>query len=183
MAFGLNQYCSGQTNNKISISAMTESVAFPFTRYSPIHPGLEFGYLLKERQKTKMIKALNMQLGWYLHKKVQNAFYIRAESAWQFFLKDFITADLYAGLGYMHVFYPGEVYQLNSSSGEFEKINQTGRPHALGTLGFGFTYRNQSNIEPFVRQDLGIESPFANGIPIMFHSFLKIGINIKLNEN
>jgi len=137
---------------------------------------------LKETDKRSMIKAVNLHLGWYLHRKVENAFYLRAEWAWQFKIGDFLTADLYSGIGYMHVFYPGEVYELNASSGEFEKIRQKGRPHALGNLGIGFTYRNQSRWEPFIRQDLGIESPFANGIPVMVHSFLKVGSHIKLNQ-
>ncbi len=172
----------GQETRRLSVAVLSESMAFPFTRYTPIHPGMEVGYTLKETDKPGLITATNLSMGWYYHARVENAFYVRTEWAWQFKLNDAFTADLYSGIGYMHVFYPGELYELNSSSGEFEKIKQTGRPHALGTIGVGFTYRNSSFCDPFIRQDLGIESPFANGIPVMVHSFLKIGTHIKINR-
>lgn len=178
----LSLFTKAQEVKRLSVTGMTESMAFPFTRYAPFDPGIEVGYAMKETERPGIIKAVNLHLGWYYHRRVENAYYLRAEWAWQFKIADFLTADLYSGIGYMHVFYPGEVYELNNSTGDFEKIRQKGRPHALGNLGIGFTYRNQSRLEPFIRQDLGIESPFANGIPVMVHSFLKIGTHIKLNH-
>lgn len=171
-----------QDHQRISLATMTESMAFPFTRYSPIHPGLEMGYFLNEKSSLKLVKSTSVQLGWFFHRNIENAFYLKTDWAWNIKIGDLFTADLYSGLGYMHAFYPGEVYQLNSGSGEFEKINQTGRSHLLGNLGLGFTYRNSSQWEPFIRQDLAVETPFANGIPIMVHSFLKIGTHYKISK-
>jgi hypothetical protein len=82
----------------------------------------------------------------------------------------------------MHTFYPGEVYELNENNGEFEKINQKGRPHLLAGVGVGITYLKNKRWQPFIRQDLSIETPFINGIPVMIHSFLKMGINYKLSK-
>lgn len=167
---------------QLSVVAMTESMAFPFTRYEPIHPGAEVGYALRAKQQQNKITAISLYLGWYYHRRVENAFYVRVEWGCQFKITDFLTADFYSGVGYMHVFYPGEVYELNPSSGEFEKIKQSGKPRALGSLAIGLTYLNQSRYSPFIRQDLAVESPFANGIPVMIHSFLKLGVNIKISK-
>ncbi|MEC7755038.1 MAG: hypothetical protein VYB44_13500 [Bacteroidota bacterium] len=176
------QVAKAQNNQRISIAAMTESMAFPFTRFTPLHPGMEMSYELNEKKHTNRLSNMNLQLGWYFHRKVENAFYLKAEWAVSFKISDSFTADVYYGAGYMHVFYPGKVYELNPDSGTFESIKQTGRPHLLANAGLGFTYRNSSALEPFIRQDFAIETPFANGIPVMVHSFLKAGTHIKLQQ-
>jgi len=85
-------------------------------------------------------------------------------------------------LGYLHTFYPAELYQ-QTESGDFEVVNQLGRPHLYVNLGVGLTYLGSNKMQPFIRQELFIETPFANGIPVIPHSLLKIGIHIKINNN
>ena len=171
-----------QDINKFSLSGINESIAFPFTRNAPIHPGAEIGYVLKEKDKSRLIRSHSVYVGWYYHTKVQNAFYLRAETAWLFKVRQIATLDLFTGLGYMHTLYPGDIYELNSS-GDFEEINQIGKPRALGTIGFGFTLKNNYLLEPFIRQEIGLETPFANGLPVMIHSFLKVGTYIKISKS
>jgi len=79
----------------------------------------------------------------------------------------------------MHTFYPAELYEQNDA-GEFESINQAGRSHLYLSAGVGFTYLGSSKVQPFIRQELMLETPFANGIPLIPHSLLKVGLQINL---
>lgn len=170
-----------QQKGDLSFSLMDESIAFPLTRLTPLHPGAEIGYTLYVKGEGN-VQTFNIYLGGYHHEQVENGFYLRAEQGHHFRVIDNVTTDLFYGLGYLHTFYPGELYEINPDTGEFEKASQLGRPHVLASVGVGFTWVNDSFIEPFVRQDLTLESPFANGIPVIIHSFLKVGLTFKLQS-
>jgi len=171
-----------QTVKGISLSLMKESTAFPFTRFLPVHPGGEIGVTLGEKIREKSITNWNLGIGGFHHKNIANAFYLKGEFQYRPIIKSILTLDMIGNLGYMHTFYPGEVYELNEQTGDFEKITQYGRPHVLAGVGIGVTFIKSKKVHPFIRQELAIESPFANGIPVMIYSFLKLGISYQLNS-
>lgn len=173
---------SAQIAKRFSVAVLKESTAFPFTRLLPIHPGGEVVVTIAEHSRQKSISNWNVALGGFHHKNIANAFYLRGEYAYRPIIKSLFTLDMIGYAGYMHTFYPVEIYELNSQSGEFEKITQIGRPHALAGMGIGVTLIKTEKIQPFIRQEFAIESPFANGIPVMIHSFLKLGISFPLNK-
>lgn len=164
---------------QFSVSLNSEAIGLPFTNYSPIHPGIEIAGTLRKNERPNSIRYLNVKAGFFLHQRVENAFYLGGEYQYsQTLFKKKLSIDLPVGLGYMHTFYPGELYEQNDS-GDFEKINQLGRAHLYVNLGIGLTYLSDNKIQPFVRQELFLETPFANGIPAIPHSLLKIGVQIK----
>lgn len=169
----------GQTIKGVSIAAMNEEISFPFTRFTPIHPGVEVGITFREVEKEKSIRNLNLNVGFYHHEKIENGIYLRGEYQFRPKLGSLLTFDLSGSLGYLHTFFPGEIYEMNESSYEFEKVNQSGRSHLTGALGMGFTLVKTEKIQPFIRQELMVETPFASGVPVIIHSFLKLGVNIK----
>ncbi|MEM6317682.1 MAG: hypothetical protein AAF960_08430, partial [Bacteroidota bacterium] len=130
-------------------------------------------------EKPKSIRYTNVKVGFFHHQRLENAFYVGWEYQYSQKLFNRLSLDLPMGLGYLHSFYPGEIYE-QTEVGDFEKINQTGRSHLYLNLGVGLTYLSENNIQPFVRQELLLETPFANGIPVIPHSLLKIGVQIKL---
>lgn len=170
-----------QKVKSISFMVYNESTALPFTRLLPINPGGEIGICLVEKITDKSIINWNLGLGGFYHKNIVNAFYLKGEFQYRPIIKSLFTFDLIGNIGYMHTFYPGEVYELNEKTGDLEKITQFGRPHVLAGLGMGVTYIRSKKVHPFIRQEFLIESPFANGIPAMAHSFLKIGVLCSLN--
>lgn len=166
-----------------SVAATSEAVGFPFTNYLPYHPGIEIKGCLKKVDKSKSYRYLNANLGFFYHKRVETAFYLGGE--YQYTHKLFnenVGLDIPIGLGYMHTFYPGEVY-VQTDEGDFEKKTQFGRPHFYLNLGIGVSYIGDSRIQPFIRQELFVETFFANGLPVIPHSLLKIGVHIKLGNN
>lgn len=175
-----SQAMFGQINRQLSLTAMNESIAFPFTSYSQFHPGFELGFSIRTREKEHSIRQLNVYAGWFLHQHMENNFFLRGEYSYKLKMGKAFTAGFYGGVGYMHAFYPGTLYEIDEATGEIDPSRQFGRPRALISAGLQLSYRTAVGIEPFVKQEFGIETPFANGIPLMPHSFLKLGININL---
>lgn len=171
---------SAQIARQLSVSILKESTAFPFTRFLPVHPGGELMLTISRQENQKSISGWNLALGGFHHQKIANAFYLRGEYAYRPIVRSIFTVDLIGYAGYMHTFYPGELYQRNPQNGAFEKIRHAGRPHALAGIGIGLTLVKTKHIQPFIRQEFAIESPFANGIPVMIHSFLKLGLSFSL---
>lgn len=170
----------GQVFQQYAVSLNSEAIGLPFTNYSPIHPGIEITGTIRKKEKAKSVRYTNLKMGFFHHQRVENAIYLGGEYQYsQKLFKQKLSLDLPVGLGYLHSFYPAEIYEQNDS-GDFEKITQLGRPHLYVNLGIGVTYTGADKVQPFVRQELLLETPFANGIPVIPHSILKIGIQIKL---
>jgi len=178
LLFSTNMH--SQKLEQLSVLVQSEAIGFPFTNYSPVHLGIELNATIRKKEKEKNIQYLNAKAGFFYHRKLETAIYLGGEYQYsQKLFKQKISIDLPVGLGYLHSFYPGEIYEQNNE-GDFETINQFGRPHLYVNLGIGLTYLNEGKIQPFIRQELLLETPFANGIPVIPHSLLKVGIQIKL---
>lgn len=171
---GLSQQLS-----QVSVALMTESIALPLTRISPLHPGAEVGLEWTVKENPKGGQSFHAYIGGFYHERVETSIYIRGDYTWAWQPHTLIRAELSPGLGYMHTFYPSDLYKLNEA-GEHEKATQTGRSHLLAELGVGLVFFNEARISPFVKTRLAVETPFANGIPIIPHSFLQVGTSIKL---
>lgn len=171
-----------QATNKISVAVFQENIHYEYKSLNQFNPGGEIGLTWKTKEKKFITKEFNTYLGGYYHRKVQTAIYLRAEYLYRFRYLRPLSFDLFGGLGYMHTFYPGNLYEQNDN-GDFEDINQLGRPHAIGNIGIGVSIANSSRWEPFAKFEWMLQTPFANGIPVVPHSFLKTGINFKLEKN
>ena len=183
LGLALQAKLPGQGIHRIHLSFMNEATAFPFTTLGPLHPGLEAGLTLKETPKPRSLRQWNVYGGWFYHEHLSYNFYLRGEYAHAWLMGKHLSLDFNGGLGYMHHFYPGELYEIDGEEGNIKAVRQWGKPRAIANLGVGFTYRNPSRLEPFLRQEVMLESPFANGMPVMLHSMLKLGIQYKLGNH
>lgn len=172
-----------QKIKQYSIAATSEAIGLPFTNYAPYHPGAEFTTILKITEKEKSTRYLGLKAGFFYHQKLETAIYVGGEYQYSFRLPtDKLSLDVPLGLGYLHSFYPSELYEQNNE-GDFEKVSQFGRPHLYLNLGIGLTYRMNERVQPFIRQSLLLETPFANGIPVIPHSLIQLGVQIKVHKN
>ena len=170
--------CNGYSQKNISIAVINESISFPFTRFSPVHPGVEVGTNLFEIEKPNGFRQINGYVGALKHESISNSIYLKGEFLRRYQVSKSIGIDALAGLGYMHSFYPGPVYKQDSN-GEFQKKKQFGRPHLIANVGIGAAYTAWNKFEPFTKYEFIIETPFGNGIPFLPHSMFKLGINYK----
>ncbi|WP_034040811.1 hypothetical protein [Wocania ichthyoenteri] len=172
---------NAQDNKQLSISIMNENIHYKAKGFNNFNPGGEIGMTLKKKDRKYFFSEFNIYAGGYYHKKVETAFYLRGDYSFGIKLQDVLAIDLHGGLGYMHTFYPGHLYEQNNN-GDFEKINQTGRPHAIANAGLGITVLSSGRVKPFIKYELMGETPFANGIPFVPHSFLKLGIKYNFKK-
>ena len=171
---GISAYCQ----KNISVTVLNESISFPFTRFTPMHPGIEIGTNLFHSEKLNKSYEVNAYIGGYHHESISNAFYLKGEYVYHIAAWEKLSCDLLAGLGYQHSFYPGELYSPKEN-GDYDATKQKGKPHAIANIGIGSTYRRWKTIEPFVKYEFMVESPFANGIPVIPHTIFKLGFNFK----
>ena len=164
----------------LSTSFNSEAIGFPFTNYSPVHPGVEIAsnFLLKD--KSHSIRFLNLKLGFYHHRRIENAFYLGSE--YQHTLKALrkkLGIDLNCGIGYMHLFYPSEIYEQDGN-GNFKVVNQFGKPRFYANVSVGVSYIGWVKIVPYLKQEFLLQTPFSGATSILPHSIVKIGIQVKL---
>ena len=172
-----------QKIKQYSIAATSEAIGLPFTNYSPYHPGAEFTASLKINEKERSTRYLGLKAGFFYHRKLETALYLGGEYQYSLMiLNNKLGIDVPMGLGYLHSFYPSELYEQNNE-GDFEKVSQFGRPHLYLNLGIGLTYKMNERVQPFIRQSLLLETPFANGIPVIPHSLIQLGVQIKVQKN
>ena len=173
---------TGQIFKSASFSILNEAVELtPFNDFAPIHPGLELGVNFWRKDGKRFGQQFNSYLGFYHHKNVSNDFYLKAEYLFQTKIKSVVGVDLFPSVGYKHAFYPGDVYGLNESTGEYEKVNQSGIPRLTTGLGLGLTYLNDSKIEPFVRYEINLDYPHKL-LGLLPRTIFKIGANYKFGS-
>ncbi len=169
-----------QENKQLSLTVMNESIAFPFTGLVEFHPGFEVGVPLLSNEKGISTSQINAYVGWFLHKHIENSFYLRAEYMHTFKIGSVFRAGMYGGAGYMHAFYHGTLLEIDPESGAISGTRQYGRPRALVSTGIMISAETKKGINPFIKQEFSVETPFANGVPIMPHSFLKLGFTLNI---
>ncbi|MFK7921381.1 MAG: hypothetical protein AB8H47_05465 [Bacteroidia bacterium] len=163
----------------IRLGFQQESASFPFTRFAELHPGLELSYGLTPQDKAKRSTQWWISGGYFYHREVESAFYFKASYAWQMPLGQKVSLELAPSLGYLHSFFPENIYELNE--GSYQAITQYGRPHLMAELGLTAQFFPESVISPFIQYRFGIETPFANGIPVFPHSFYQIGLAYQIH--
>jgi len=164
----------------IGISLQQESVSFPFTRFDQLNPGMEIEYGAAQWEKGTGLRQINFTLGYFFHRQVESAFYLKVGYNLAFRLAENIHFDIVPALGYLHTFYPGEIYEPNAN-GDYSLKKQTGRPHLLAETGLGFSFFRTRQWSPFLQYRFGLETPFANGIPVFPHSFYQAGLHYRLD--
>ena len=178
-----SQSAFAQIIDNISVSLLNEAVELtPFNDFLPINPGIEIGTNLWRKDRKRSGSQLNTYLGFYHNKNLSNAFYLKAEYVFQTKIMNTIGIDLLPSVGYQHYFYPGDVYDLNESTGKYEKVNQSGIARATGGLGLGITYLNDSRIEPFVRYEVVVDFP-QKLLTVLPNTIFKIGANYQFSSD
>ncbi|MEM8528534.1 MAG: hypothetical protein AAGG68_28105 [Bacteroidota bacterium] len=170
----------GLSAQSIGVNFQQESVSWPFTRFDQWNPGAEIEYGFPAWEKGNGLRQVNLTLGYYFHRDVESAFYLKAEYNITLRIADDFHLDIVPALGYMHSFYPGEIYRL-TSDGNYELKQQLGRPHLWLESGLGFSFFRTKQISPFLQYRFALETPFANGIPVFPHSFYQAGVQYKID--
>ena len=176
----LSASVQGQQSRSLSVAFQAESISIPFTRIAPIHPGVEVGVMITETVKAHSKRRWNVYAGWFQHQQIDQNFYLRGEYQFAYSLWETIGIQVPVGLGYLHSFHSEPVYE-QLADGSFEEKTQWGKARAILNTGVGLSYLKLNSIEPFVKYELMVQSPFVSTVPAGPRTFLKIGANLKIN--
>lgn len=169
--------------NHLSVSLTNSVNSFPITGYpavfySQFHPGFTIGtgFKWKEGKKTDLTQTL--KAGCFFHRYIQHAAMIYTETGVRRKVGDWgISAML--GLGYLHSFPATQRFQLNTGTGEYEKIRNWGRPQGMFGFTLGLDRKINEKLRGFVRFQTIIQTPFVSGyIPVLPVNQLHAGITM-----
>lgn len=155
----------------LSIAATNLQYGLPFIRLAPLHPGGEVGLTILKKSGPKWEQGAKVQLG-YFHHLLAAAPYLNAQYYLQYNIKDVVGVKANAGVGYAHVFYPGDGYRYEESSGGFETVT-VHSPYFMATVGTGISYLKWKKVQPFVDYEV-----WLLGSTSIFTTSFKVGVNL-----
>lgn len=175
---------SAHTDNQHGISRFirNERVAIKYEYFGELvlHPGVAIGveYMLSNHKWISV--HWNNDLGGFWHRWNNTSFFLKSSIGTRF-SKGPLFADLNVGIGYMHSFAAGPIYQ-KSSSGKIEKARNLGHahfiPNASFLLGWGPTHKKMQSWRIHVGPEVYLQSSY-NHIYLP-HVATKVGFTYKL---
>lgn len=166
-----------------SLSFFNHSISVPFHKIiNPIiHPGMQAGIEGRyfETRRSKLFQALN--LGMFYNKYNGTGFYLNTELAYRYTSKFRISAEALAGIGYLRIFHPADIYQL-TDDGTYEKVKDKGFSSPVFSFGLGLGYSIKSassfSFSPFFRYQSIIQTRYSADLEVLPHAAFHIGIRI-----
>lgn len=174
----INSYGQFNSDNKqISLSIFNNKSGLPFVQFAPIYLGGEIGFTFLQKNKPITTQSISTQLGFFNHKLIANAPYLKFTYSYQLKIVKTIGVDGYAGVGYIHAFYPGDAYLFNTSRDSYSR-EQLNQGFLLTNAGFGISYLKTKRIIPYIKYELMISGSDTERLFTNFH----FGLSIKLNK-
>lgn len=160
--------------DEVSLSVSNAQWGLPFLQFTPMHPGLEAGVSVLANEQKNFRHDVSVCGGFFYHELMATAAYLNVGTAFQYWLGNVLGADIRAGAGYAHAFYPGEAYAYKENTGSFESTlaNQS---FLQLTAGVGISYLGFERVEPFVRMDVMMLNNLYNSVTLV-----KVGLKIPL---
>lgn len=144
-----------------------------------LHPGLSLGMDYTILRNKWMTAHWDTDLGGYWHRWNNTSIFLKTTIGSRFALGPMFT-DLNLGIGYMHSWAAGELYQ-RADDGGVEKAPNRGHSHFMPTASFLFgwdgTRRNNSPWTIYMGPEIYLQSSF-NHI-FLPHAAFKIGFTYK----
>ncbi|BDS10149.1 hypothetical protein [Aureispira anguillae] len=147
-----------------------------------LHPGLSLGIDYTLSAKKWVTIHWDTELGGYWHRWNHTALFTKTSIGARFPIWSFFV-DLNLGVGYMHSFPAGEIYQRTTDGG-LEKAPNWGHPHFMPTcsvlLGWDGIRKKQLPWRVYIGAEIYCQSGF-NHI-FLPHAAAKVGVNYQLKR-
>ncbi len=177
----------GNTGRAIDVAFLSESLTLPSFRVVDRtgHPGMMAAYENPWRTYDRSYLFFEINAGFYLHEGFQNAMFLGFDLGYSYETPIGLGASVSAGLGYLHTFYPGPVYE--HSDGEFEQVRDYGMPHLIFSIPLEINYNLATHVgiplTPYVQYRPLVQMPGIRGwgIHALPHTFLLVGTKVHLD--
>ena len=175
---------SSENRSAISRFVHHDKIAFKLDYFGELglHPGLTVGvdYTLKRNNWATV--HWDVDLGGFWHRWNNTSLFLKSTIGTRFAAGS-LFADLNVGVGYMHSFSAGTVYQ-KAPSGGIEKVTNWGyshfMPNASLLLGWDGTRKRNSPFTVHIGPEVYLQSSF-NHIYLL-HIAAKVGITYKFKQ-
>lgn len=181
------QVRAASTVNQSTISRFVhhEKVAIKLNYFGELvlHPGLTVGVDYTLSKNNRLTVHWDADLGGYWHRWNNTSFFIKSTIGTRLAVAGPVFADINAGIGYMHSFASGDVYQRDLNGG-VEKATNIGHAHFMPNasilLGWDGTRNGKRRCTFHVGPEVYLQSSF-NHI-FLPHVSAKIGMTYKLKQ-
>lgn len=158
------------------------SVKFDYFGELVLHPGLSLGIDYTLTSRKWVIVHWDMDLGGYWHRWNNTALFAKTSIGTRFPVS-FLFVDLNMGVGYMHSFPAGKIYQ-RSAEGGVERAPNWGHPHFMpaSSLLLGWDGNREANLP--IRIHIGPEVYLQSSVNHTYipHVAAKVGITYNLRK-
>jgi len=141
--------------------------------------GIEFTYKQNPISSTHQ----KIELGWYRHKNLNKAVYVKTDFVHRFTSKNGLYTEYNIGVGGIVDIPEFQTFSVNDQ-GKFVTDGLGARLNALVSLGisggFDIDIKEKYIISPFVKYESMLQFPYSNTLPLLPHSMLHLGSRIKL---
>jgi len=170
-----------------SISFINHSIGIPFKDFTkrPLNFGVtasvEFDY--SKSGKGKHFQKL--EIGWFNHKNLNTGIWIKTDYIRRYRHKSGLFADFQTGLGYIRDFGEKESFTLNEN-GQYQVNKNSSNGGLLVGFGMGTGYSVEVNekytIEPFIKYEAMLQTPYAKFVPFLPHLLLHVGTKFNMKK-
>ena len=172
----------------VDISFLNHAVTMPFDGIilSPVHPGISIGteYYYINRLKGQLFQDLHT--GFFYNKYVARALFLETLTGYRYSLLSGLFADAGAGIGYLHSFHPSKDVFALSTSGEYEKTRDQGKPAFTVSveigIGYDFHYKTGCPVSAYLRYQPFIQMPYSKESFLYPHLKISFGIRAHLSN-
>lgn len=187
-AIAINGQSDFFKNTVYSISFFNHSITLPgYAQWTklPLNMGVAIGAEFTYNQNAISSIHQKVELGWYHHKHLNKALYIKTDFVNRFTSEPGVYAEYNVGLGYMLDFQELETFKLNEGGG-FSSDNIGVRGGFLFAFGVGGGYNidtNENVISPFLKYEGMLQFPYSSFLPLFPHTMLHVGSRFDPNNN
>lgn len=147
-----------------------------------LHPGLSLGIEYSFLKREHLSMHADLDLGGYWHRWNSTALFVKSSIGTRFYVGN-VFADLNAGIGYMHAFSAGPIYQ-RSAAGDVERMSNSGSSHFMPGVSLLFGWDGMRDNKLPYAFHLGPEVYLQSRYNHIYlpHAALNVGFTYKINE-
>ncbi|WP_346863107.1 hypothetical protein [uncultured Draconibacterium sp.] len=161
-----------------------EKVAFKLNYFGELvlHPGLTLGVDYTLSQNNRLTVHWDVDLGGYWHRWNNTSLFLKSTIGTRVAAGS-VFADINAGIGYMHSFAAGTIYQ-RAADGGVEKANNRGHAHFMPNASFLLGYDSTRKGNRHWTVHLGPEVYLQSSYNHIFlpHIAINVGITYKFKQ-
>lgn len=186
VSIGLQSQSDFFKNPVYSISFFNHSINLPGYDQivkKPLNFGAVIGIEFTYNQKAISSTHQKIEVGWYRHKNLNKALYVKTDFVHRFTAKSGFYTEYNVGFGGIVDIPEFQTFKVDNNGG-FTTDGIGARLGALFSLGVSGGYDVEINenltLSPFVKYESILQFPHSNTLPLFPHSMLHLGSRIKL---